>query len=303
MEKKECKSECKWGCNCKCLWMWTLILILVLAGCWAALWTCMYKKVDAVYKLVIEMSYGSSENFSKLYDAVMTEEYVNQITEQVDAQVESMTNSNEDEDYEDEDIDVSWDEFEATSAEAYSLFGLSGTPGNAIIDRETRNFKAVGGAYPQESFEEAIAALKDWSAVSDEIGKAGTLTEEQLSSLLDGAYFKDDNKDAKIIIVEYSDLLCPYCKRHYNNRTLENIIEADSSIALVFKNMPIASLHPTAPIGAKWVECAGKLGGTKAFYDFLDAAFQEDSFSSSNVKAIATKLGLDESDFDACFNS
>ena len=44
------KKECKWGCNCKCLWIWTLVLILILAGCWAALWTCMYKKVDNLHK-------------------------------------------------------------------------------------------------------------------------------------------------------------------------------------------------------------------------------------------------------------
>jgi hypothetical protein len=67
--------------------------------------------------------------------------------------------------------------------------------------------------------------------------------------------------------------------------------------------MPIKSLHPTAPVGAKWVECAGKLGGTKAYYEFLDAAFAEDQFTSSNVLAIANKLWLNESEFTECFNN
>jgi protein-disulfide isomerase len=212
--------------------------------------------------------------------------------------------SNEDYEVEDEeDIDISWEEFEETSNEAYNLFGLSGTPGNAIVNKKTGTFKAVGGAYPQETIEAAVAAVRDGSAQSDDIGNAWTLTQEQISELLDGVYYKDDNSKAEIVIIEYSDLLCPYCKRHYNNRTLENIVEADDSVALVFKNMPIKSLHPTAPIGAKWVECAWKIGGTKAYYEFLDAAFAEEKFSSSNVLAIANKLWLDESEFTECFNN
>jgi len=301
MEKKECKC----GCNCSCV-SWRITMVLVLCGLiWGAcLGTCAYKKIDAMYKIIIEMSYGSEEGFNKVYDAVMTDSYKEQIKNQIDAQVESMTATN-DEDYveEEEDIEISWEEFETTSAEAYNLFGLSGTPGNAIVNKKTGTFKAVGGAYPQETIEEAVATVRDGSAQSDDIGNAGTLTQDQINGLLDGVYYKDDNSKAEIVIIEYSDLLCPYCKRHYNNRTLENIVEADDSVALVFKNMPIKSLHPTAPVGAKWVECAGKLGGTKAYYEFLDAAFAEDQFTSSNVLAIANKLWLNESEFTECFNN
>lgn len=302
MEKKECKC----GCNCSCV-SWRITMVLVLCGLiWGAcLGTCAYKKIDAMYKIIIEMSYGSEEGFNKVYDAVMTDTYKEQIKNQIDAQVESMNASN-DENYEveeEEDIEISWEEFEATSAEAYNLFGLSGTPGNAIVNKKTGAFKAVGGAYPQETIEAAVAAVRDGSAQSDDVGNAGTLTQDQINGLLDGVYYKDDNSKAEIIIIEYSDLLCPYCKRHYNNRTLENIVEADNSVALVFKNMPIKSLHPTAPVGARWVECAWKIGGAEAYYKFLDAAFAEDKFTSSNVLAIANKLWLNESEFTECFNN
>jgi hypothetical protein len=61
-----------------------------------------------MYKIIIEMSYGSEEGFNKVYDAVMTDSYKEQIKNQIDAQVESMTATN-DEDYveEEEDIDIS----------------------------------------------------------------------------------------------------------------------------------------------------------------------------------------------------
>ena len=167
-------------------------------------------------------------------------------------------------------------------------------------------YKAVGWAYPQESFEEAIAQVKDGSATTDDMGNAGYLTETQLAKLLDGAYFKDDNKNADIIIVEYSDLICPYCQRHYDNRTLESIIENDSSVALVFKNMPL-SFHPTADLWAKWVKCAGEVAGTNAYYNFLDKAFavaeQDGEFTNESLNNIAKELKIDASKFDSCLNS
>ena len=41
------------------------------------------------------------------------------------------------------------------------LFGVNGTPGNVIIDRETGNYKLVSGAYPVDEFVNAINELKN----------------------------------------------------------------------------------------------------------------------------------------------
>jgi predicted DsbA family dithiol-disulfide isomerase len=41
------------------------------------------------------------------------------------------------------------------------LFGVNGTPGNVIIDRETGKFELISGAYPVESFVEAINKMKN----------------------------------------------------------------------------------------------------------------------------------------------
>jgi predicted DsbA family dithiol-disulfide isomerase len=41
-----------------------------------------------------------------------------------------------------------------------SLFGVSWTPGNVIIDRETGKFVLIPGAYPAESLIEQINAMK-----------------------------------------------------------------------------------------------------------------------------------------------
>jgi predicted DsbA family dithiol-disulfide isomerase len=40
------------------------------------------------------------------------------------------------------------------------LFGVNGTPGNVIIDRETGNYELVSGAYPVEEFVNVINSMK-----------------------------------------------------------------------------------------------------------------------------------------------
>ena len=41
------------------------------------------------------------------------------------------------------------------------LFGVNGTPGNVIIDRETGNYRLISGAYPVDEFVNAINELKN----------------------------------------------------------------------------------------------------------------------------------------------
>lgn len=188
----------------------------------------------------------------------------------------------------------------ANAAQAKSLFGMEGTPANAIINIKSGNFKAIAGAYPTANFEAAIATLKKGPAQSDDAGNAGTLTQEQIKAVLEGAHYYA-NEGAEIVIVEYTDLLCPFCQRHYSAKTLENIVNADKGVALIIKNMPLAQLHPTAPLGAKGVECAGQLGGSQAYYSYFDKAFTYSTFNGSNVVEIAKTVGLDAEAFAACF--
>jgi protein-disulfide isomerase len=44
-------------------------------------------------------------------------------------------------------------------------------------------------------------------------------------------------KDARFTILEYSELLCPYCKRHSDQGTLESIVEKyPDDVNTVFRN-------------------------------------------------------------------
>lgn len=131
--------------------------------------------------------------------------------------------------------------------------------------------------------------------------ESSTLDQSTVEKLLKDAHYYGD-KDAKIVVLEYSDLLCPFCKRHYNDQTIENLVKANDDVALVFKNMPLEQLHPTAPKGAQGLYCAGKLWGEDKYYDYLAEAFKAEDFNDTNVVDMAKKIGLDAGKFTSCYN-
>ena len=287
-----------------------------------------YLKINSVYKAAVELQFGNEANLSKVSEVMQTPAYQKRVAEGIEQQIaqiktalsdtsanaatdtatdtDTISETTGDTASDSKALDTAaayndklWDE---NSTEALQNFGLQGTPGNAVIDVKTGKYKAIGGAYPQSAFEEVIAKLQAGETLTtDDMGQAGTLTKDVLQKILAGAHYYGAEK-ADIVVVEYSDILCPFCQRHFNAKTIENIVDASNGkVALVFKNMPIAGLHPTAPLGAKGAECAGQIGGTKAYYDYLTQAFTYKVFNGSNVADIAKKVGLDEAKFAACF--
>jgi len=82
-------------------------------------------------------------------------------------------------------------------------------------------------------------------------------------------------ENAKVSIVEYSDLDCPFCVRLHD--TLKTVIdEYDGEVAWTYRHFPLTSLHPNAENIAQASECVAAAGGSEAFWDFVDGYFAED---------------------------
>ncbi len=125
----------------------------------------------------------------------------------------------------------------------------------------------------------------------------------KFAAILKDGYIKG-NKNARITIIEYSDLLCPFCKRHYNAQTIENLIKKyPNDVNMVFRQMPLPQLHPTAPIWAQGAVCVGKLAGADKYYDYLAKAFAAEEFTEANVTEMAVSLGVNKSKFASCLTS
>ncbi len=116
------------------------------------------------------------------------------------------------------------------------------------------------------------------------------------------------NANAKLVIVEYTDLECPFCKQFHP--TMEQVMSTygkDGTVAWVIRNFPLQQLHPNAPQVAQAAECVASLGGNDTYFKFLDALFAKypaGTFADlTALPALAASIGIKQADFSACVAS
>ncbi|PID52124.1 MAG: hypothetical protein CR972_03810 [Candidatus Moraniibacteriota bacterium] len=82
------------------------------------------------------------------------------------------------------------------------------------------------------------------------------------------------NDDARITIIEYSDIDCPYCKK-FHAATAHMRADYADDVRWVFRHMPVDSSHPYARTKAEAAECVGEIGGGVAFWQYLDKLYTQ----------------------------
>jgi protein-disulfide isomerase len=123
---------------------------------------------------------------------------------------------------------------------------------------------------------------------------------------------KDDhirgNPNAPIVIVEYSDYDCPFCKNFHNtmNQIMENFGK-NGEVAWVYRHFPLEQLHPNAPKIAAASYCVSEQGGDEAFWEFSDLVFNEREINAqtdmSKLSDYAVQAGAEKGKFELCVNS
>ncbi len=102
--------------------------------------------------------------------------------------------------------------------------------------------------------------------------------------------------EAPVTVVEFSDYLCPACRR--GHATVNRIrAEYKDKVRWVFKDFPLAT-HPGAGELALAARCAGAQGRFWEFQDRLYAGAEKPDLATARAHADA--LGLDRAQFDAC---
>jgi len=115
------------------------------------------------------------------------------------------------------------------------------------------------------------------------------------------------NPNADIVIVEYSDFECPFCKRFHE--TMKQVsTEYGDTVAWVYRHFPLDQLHSKARAEAVAAECANELGGNDAFWKYTDRFFElTPSNDRTNIDVvlpqIAKEIGLDGAKFASCLES
>ena len=111
------------------------------------------------------------------------------------------------------------------------------------------------------------------------------------------------SRNAELVIVEYSDTECPFCKVFHN--TMKEVMRTyGTEVAWVYRQLPIPALHALAMNEAEATECAAELGGNQAFWNYLDEVFERtnsnDSLDPLELPKIAVAVGLDVEAFNGC---
>ena len=144
-----------------------------------------------------------------------------------------------------------------------AALNIDGTPTFVI------NNKKVVGAQPTAVFQEIIQAelkgspttLDGYSASVKALAATTPARFEILPARIDLAEAHiEGNANAKVVVAEFSDFQCPFCKR-WTEDTLKTLRPTfGNDVALAFLHYPIASIHPNAGNASLASLCAGDQG-------------------------------------------
>jgi len=103
------------------------------------------------------------------------------------------------------------------------------------------------------------------------------------------------NPDADVVLLEFSDFQCPYCARA-SDQVETFMADHDQEVLLVFKHLPLTSIHPEALPAALAAWAAEQQDQFWAFHQALFANQAE--LSDDLYVQIAEDLGMDLEQFN-----
>ena len=105
-------------------------------------------------------------------------------------------------------------------------------------------------------------------------------------------------EDAPVTIVEFGDFQCPFCRKAAG-RMYSLAEKYPEEVRIVYRHLPLESIHPRARAAAEAAACAADQGLFWAYHDRLFA--NPRAFGDRGLRGHARELGADTAVFDACF--
>ncbi len=151
--------------------------------------------------------------------------------------------------------------------------------------------------------EPAVVAEVEQPAPAAPVAEAPVVTEEPQFTRYDiptEGYPSLGPDDAPIVIVEFSDFQCPFCRR-FHDETYHDLLNAyPGQIRFVYRNLPLTSIHPDAMPSAIASLCAND---QNAYWDFHEKLFSSEVLTRDTFIQYATDLSLNVEEFSACLDS
>jgi len=103
--------------------------------------------------------------------------------------------------------------------------------------------------------------------------------------------------DAAVVLIEFSDYQCPFCKRA-EPTVLEILQKYPTQVRLVYRHMPLDGLHPRARAAAIAAVCAEQQGKFWEYHDLLFA--NQQALADADLEKYAAQVHLDPAAFKTC---
>ena len=128
---------------------------------------------------------------------------------------------------------------------------------------------------------------------------------DQVDKLRNDDHVRGD-KNARMLLIEYSDLECPFCKRFHP--TAKQIVdEYKGQVAWVYRHFPLDQIHQKADKEAEATECAYELAGNDGLWKLTDKIFEvtpsNNGLNLDDLPKLAGEVGLNQSAFKTCLDS
>ena len=116
--------------------------------------------------------------------------------------------------------------------------------------------------------------------------------------------------DAPITLYEYSDYQCPFCSRYFvqTEPAIDESYVRSGKVRVVFRDFPLAELHPNAPPAHVAANCVADQGA-EAYWQMHGLLFQTQSAWNSLADPmsyfteLAQQVGVDMTVFNSCVES
>jgi protein-disulfide isomerase len=152
----------------------------------------------------------------------------------------------------------------------------------------------------------ANLATNEQNTVQDQTGKITDINPASLS-IDDDPVLGD--KNAALVLMEFSDFECPFCKRHYTNtfpQLKENYFD-QGKVKMVYKDNPLDFHNPNATDQAMAATCARDQGGDSMYYKYHGEIYKRtksnNGLDRAELPKIAADLGINVSTFNNCLDS
>ena len=142
------------------------------------------------------------------------------------------------------------------------------------------------------------------NTANQEAPSAPTQAVAQVPKITDQDHVRGD-RNARIALIEYSDLECPFCKKFHP--TAQQALDTyKGQLMWVYRQFPLA-FHQNAHKESEASECVAALSRNDAFWKYIDAIYERTTangtgFALDKLAPLAVEVGVNQAKFTDCLD-